>query len=334
MSDKSAAGPVRCGVVGVGHLGALHAAKYAALEGAELVAVFDVDGRRARSVAAQYGCSTAASLADLLGRVDAVSIAVPSVGHAEVAVATAGAGVAMLIEKPLAHDVEAGCAIERAAADAGTLVQVGHLERFNPVFDDLRAVVRTPRFVECHRLSPFAGRGADTDVVFDVMIHDLDLLAYLVGRPVAGVEAVGVSVLSDKVDIANARLRFEGGCIANVTASRVSLKRERKLRIFQEDAYVSVDFDNRSALIAYKGDDPSDATSPMDGISVRTRDFADADPLAAQIAAFVASVRGVAEPVVGLREGMRALRLAELIVSNMEVHASTSGATLHDGGGD
>jgi predicted dehydrogenase len=319
MSDSQ---PLRCGVIGTGYLGALHASKYAAHPDCELVAVYDVDAGRAQEVASSNTCDAASSLESLLSQVDAVSIAVPTIGHADVAIAAAQAGVHLLIEKPLAHDSAAGRRIVRAAEASGVLLQVGHLERFNPVFDDLRKVVGKARFIECHRLNPYAGRGGDTDVVFDVMVHDLDLLAYLVGREVVDVEAVGVSVLSEKVDIANARLKFEGGCIANVTASRVSLKRERKLRIFQEDAYVSVDFDARTAMVASKRAALPSDTSPMDAIVVETREFGEADPLASQIAAFVASIRR-GEPVrVGPAEGLRALALADLIVGAMDVHST------------
>jgi predicted dehydrogenase len=207
------------------------------------------------------------------------------------------------------------------------VLQVGHLERFNPVFQDVRRLVDRPRFVEVHRLSPYAGRGADTDVVFDVMIHDLDLLADLVGAAVTRVEAVGVPVLSRHVDIANARIRFAGGCIANVTASRVSLKRERKLRVFQEDAYVSVDFDARSAIVARRTRDqsvPSDAaTAAASGdagyaIEVEPLSFAGADPLAAEIDSFLASVAEGREPVVGADVGLAALALADLVVGALE----------------
>lgn len=316
---------LRCGVIGTGYLGALHASKYRALPQAQLVAVYDVDARRAAEVAGVNDCAVAPSLEALLADVDAVSIAVPTVEHARTGIAAADAGVHMLVEKPLAHDYESGERLAAAAASAGVIVQVGHLERFNPVFEDLRRVVGKARFIECHRLSPYAGRGGDTDVVFDVMVHDLDLLSYLVGRDVVDVEAVGVPVLSDRVDIANARLRFEGGCIANVTASRVSLKRERKLRIFQEDAYVSVDFDARTAMIAAKKEATSPTASPMDAIAVEHREFGAADPLGAQIAAFVASVRTGAPVRVGVVEGLRALELAGLIVGAMEVHAAGGG---------
>jgi predicted dehydrogenase len=317
---------LRAGVIGVGYLGELHARKYAANDGVDLAAVFDTDRERARAVAAGTGCAAASSLDELLDRVDLASVAVPTVAHAEVGAAVAAAGVHMLVEKPLAADSASGRRLADAAAAAGVTLQVGHLERFNPVFDDTLKVVGRPRFIECHRLSPYAGRGVDTDVVFDVMIHDLDILAYLVGRPVAHVEAVGVAVLSEKVDIANARLRFEGGCIANVTASRVSLKRERKLRVFQEDGYVSIDFDARAAVIAWRDAEAtgraraSDSTGdPMKAIRVEQRAFGEADPLRAEIDAFVDCVRNGTPPLVGPADGLAALAIADRIVSALEV---------------
>jgi len=314
----------RVGVVGVGYLGALHAAKLAALadRGAcELVGVHDLDPARGADVAAQTGCEAFASLDELLTCSDAVTIAVPTLAHADVGCRVAAAGVHMLMEKPLAADSPSAARLADAAARADVLVQVGHLERFNPVFDDVHRVVSAPRFIECHRLSPFAGRGADTDVVFDVMIHDLDIISFLVGREVATVEAVGVPVLSAKLDIANARIRFEGGCIANVTASRVSLKRERKLRVFQEDGYVSIDFDAASALLAtHKPGSPPPAQleSPMEAIAVEQRSFDDADPLLAELEAFVECVRAGEPPLVGIAEGLKALALADRVVSSLE----------------
>ncbi len=309
---------LRAGVIGVGYLGALHAAKYHESQAADLTAVYDVDPLRAEQVAARYGSLSASSLGDLLARVDIVSIAVPTAVHADVACRVAEAGVSMLIEKPLAGTLAEGERIAEAARGAGVAVQVGHLERYNPVFDELRRVLDRPRFVECHRLSPYAGRGGDTNVVFDVMIHDLDLLAHLVGQEVTEVEAIGVPVLSDHVDIANARLRFEGGCIANVTASRVSLKRERKLRVFQPDAYVSIDFDKRRVVVAERRGTAT-ADSPMDAIAVDEHELGAADPLASEIAAFVAAVRAGERPQVGLAEGLAALRLADRVVAAMDV---------------
>jgi predicted dehydrogenase len=313
---------IRAGIVGVGHLGVLHAAKYADSGAAELAAVFDVDAARARDVAARHGCRAAASLDELLDAVDAVSIAVPAGAHAEVGLRAAAAGVHMLVEKPLAADSMSARALVDCAHAAGVVLQVGHLERFNPVFADLHRLVDRPRFVECHRLSQFAGRGVDTNVVFDVMIHDLDIIAYLVGEPLARVEAVGVPVLSREVDIANARMRFRGGCIANVTASRVSFKRERKLRVFQEDAYVSVDFDARNAVVARRVRER--AAGGVDGaanIEIETRSFAEADPLRAEIEAFLACVRTGAPPVVSGEDGLVALAIADAVLAALETPA-------------
>jgi predicted dehydrogenase len=225
----------------------------------------------------------------------------------------------MLIEKPLAADTPSAKRLADAAERSGVVLQVGHLERFNAVFEEARKLIDRPRFIECHRLAPFAGRGVDTNVVFDVMIHDLDLLAFLVGEPVTRVEAVGVPVLSRHVDIANARIRFAGGCIANVTASRVSLKRERKLRVFQEDAYLSVDFDARQALIARRTRAEGSASEDARALEVETRSFEHADALGAEIDAFLACVRSGSRPAVGADEALGALALADLVVGALEV---------------
>ncbi len=244
---------LRVGVIGVGYLGNFHAQKYAASAEAELVGVYDSNHQRAEEVAQAQGCRAFVHCAELLAEVDAVSIAVPTPEHARVGAEVIAAGVHSLMEKPLAATLTEGEMLAEAAQRHAVILQVGHLERFNPVLDEVRRLLSTPRFIECHRLSPFGGRGVDTDVVFDVMIHDLDLILSIVDQPLLAVESVGVAVLGDKVDIANARFRFEGGCIANVTASRVSFKRERKLRIFQEDAYVSMDLEASSAVIASRG---------------------------------------------------------------------------------
>jgi predicted dehydrogenase len=316
---------VRAGVVGTGHLGALHAAKYAAEPQADLVGVFDADAEKAAAIAASAGCRAFASAAALFAEVECASIAASTAAHRELAGEAIARGVHVLVEKPLASSLDDARALVEEAARSNVLLQVGHLERFNPAFADLPRVVGHPRFIECHRLAPFAGRGADTDVVFDVMIHDLDLISFVVGRPPVSVEAIGVPVLSDHADIANARIRFEGGCIANVTASRVSLKRERRLRIFQEDAYVAVDFDARSLRIVRRreGSGPIDLASPMEAITVEERSFGDdADPLRDEISAFVAAVLahrgGGAEPLepsvaVSGRKALVALEIAERV---------------------
>jgi predicted dehydrogenase len=325
---------VRAGVVGTGHLGALHASKYAAEAGATLAGVFDADPAKAQAVAAACGCRAFASAAELFAEVDCASIAASTAAHRELAGEAIARGVHVLVEKPLASSLGEARALVEAAETAGVLLQVGHLERFNPAFADLPSIVGHPRFIECHRLAPFAGRGADTDVVFDVMIHDLDLISFVVGRAPVSVEAIGVPVLSDHADIANARIRFDGGCIANVTASRVSLKRERRLRIFQEDAYVAVDFDARSLRIVRRreGAGPIDLSSPMEAITVEERSFADdADPLRDEIAAFVASVRATAGGgtapaksaiAVSGREALIALEMAERVRSAVAKEAA------------
>ncbi len=307
--------PLRAGVIGVGYLGGFHASKYAALDGVELRSVYDSNPSRAAQVAGDNRCRSAASCEELLAEVDLVSIAVPTQAHLEVGLAAMDAGVHVLIEKPLAADSREGRILAAKAEESGLVVQVGHLERFNPVFEDMRSVVSSPRFIECHRLSPFAGRGGDTSVVYDVMIHDLDIVAFLVGEELAGVEAVGVPVLSAYEDIANARLRFEGGCVANVTASRVSLKRERKLRLFQPDAYVSIDFDERKVTVARRkiGAGAFDPALPMAAIEVEERSFDTADPLLDEVRDFVACVRESRPPKVGIADGLIALALADRV---------------------
>jgi predicted dehydrogenase len=316
------------GVIGVGHLGAIHAAKYAARDDVELVAVYDLDAARSADVALRHHVRAATDLDELLRRVDAVSIAVPVDQHEAVGMRALAARKHVLMEKPLAGSLKAGERLATAARTGGVVLQVGHVERFNPVMRELRHLVSAPRFVECHRLAPFAGRGADTDVVFDVMIHDLDLLAYLVDDEVVAIDAVGVPILSANVDLANVRLRFARGCVANITASRVSLKRERKLRVFQPDTYVSMDFDAHSALIARR--EPGTKLEPgkpldMSAIRVETREFAGEDPLAAEIDAFVSAVAGGADTGVSAEDGLEALRLATRIRAALEIPDDSPG---------
>lgn len=312
---------LRIGVVGAGHLGALHAEKYRAMPAVELAGIHDTDRKRAAAVGARVGCPAIETLEELLASVAAVSVAVPVVAHESVGLAAVAAGCHVLMEKPLAASTEQGRRLLDAASRRGVVLQVGHIERFNPVVQELHHIIAVPQFLECHRLAPFAGRGADTDVILDVMIHDLDLIAFLVDDEVSSIDAVGVPVLSENVDIANVRLKFRRGCVANVTASRVSLKRERKLRIFQADGYVSMDFDARTALLARR--DPTiPISSPADAmaaITVETREFGGADPLAAELEAFVAAVRGERTGAVAGEDALAALRLAERIRDSMEV---------------
>lgn len=304
---------VRAGVVGVGYLGSFHAEKYAALDGVTLVGVADVDESRAREVAARTRARAHTDYRELFGHVDCVSVAVPTQFHFPIASELLAHGIDVLVEKPMTAGVVDGRALVAAADRHGRILQVGHLERFNPAIRALTAIVTQPRFIECHRLAPFVERGTDVDVILDLMIHDLDVILSLVQGEVQSVEAVGVPVLSETIDIANVRMRFAGGCIANITASRVALKRERKLRIFQADTYVSVDYGEKHVRVCRR--------VPVDGeptITVDERDLGSGDALADEIAHFVAAVRTRQRPLVDGRTALRALEVAEAIRSRME----------------
>jgi predicted dehydrogenase len=309
---------IRAAVVGAGYLGSFHAEKYAQASGCDLVAVADVDLARAEALAARLGCRAVADYRALIGEIDCASVVVPTGHHREVGEVLLGAGVDCLIEKPLAASAAEAAELVRLARERGRLLQVGHLERFNPALTRLARVIDRPRFIECHRLASFTARGADVDVVRDLMIHDLDLIRLLVPEEIASIEAVGVPVVTPRVDIANARLRFTGGCIANVTASRVSLKRERKLRLFQPDMYLAIDLGERSVRICRRraADEAGLAEIAWEQI-----DLGEADALAREIAAFLASVRTRARPAVTGEDGCAALELAERILAVMETGA-------------
>jgi predicted dehydrogenase len=296
-------------VVGVGYLGKFHAEKYADSEKATLVAVADIDRSKAESVASQLGVAAFSDYRELLGRVRCVSVAVPTRSHYQVASDFLKGGVDVLVEKPIASDIRDGRELVDLASAKGRILQVGHLERFNPAIRRLESVIQQPRFVECHRLAPFVERGTDVDVVLDLMIHDIDVIASLVRSAVERVEAVGVAVLTDKPDIANARITFSNGCIANVTASRVSVKRERKIRFFQPDAYLSIDYDRRRAQIFHK---PPPGGGWTD-IRAETIEIKEADVLADEIDSFLDCVRTRALPLVSGVEGLRALEIASMI---------------------
>ncbi|HEY6367697.1 MAG TPA: Gfo/Idh/MocA family oxidoreductase [Candidatus Binatia bacterium] len=296
-------------VVGVGYLGKFHAEKYADSEKATLVAVVDIDRSKAESVASQLGVAAFSDYRELLGRVRCVSVAVPTRSHYQVASDFLKGGVDVLVEKPIASDIQDGRELVDLASAKGRILQVGHLERFNPAIRRLESVIQQPRFVECHRLAPFVERGTDVDVVLDLMIHDIDVIASLVRSAVERVEAVGVAVLTDKPDIANARITFSNGCIANVTASRVSVKRERKIRFFQPDAYLSIDYDQRRAQIFHK---PPSGGGWTD-IRAETIEIKEADALADEIDSFLDCVRTRALPLVSGVEGLRALEIASMI---------------------
>jgi hypothetical protein len=309
---------IAVGVVGVGYLGKYHAEKYAASSKARLVAVVDVDEERARAVARRLATEALTDYRHLFGRVQCVSVAVPTRLHHRVARDFIEAGIDVLVEKPIAANLDQGRDLVDIAQSKGVIFQVGHLERFNPAIRRLEGVVREPKFVECHRLAPFVERGTDVDVVFDLMIHDIDVIASLVRSPVQRVEAVGVPVLTDKPDIANARINFANGCIANVTSSRVSLKRERKIRFFQPDAYISIDYDQRRAQIFHK---PPAGAGWLD-IRAETLEIKDGDALSDEIESFLDCVRSREVPLVSGAEGLRALEIASVISAQLHTVGS------------
>jgi predicted dehydrogenase len=306
---------IRAAVVGVGYLGAFHAEKYASLDGVELVAVVDTNAERAAEIGSRVGSEKMTDYRELYGRVDCVSLAVPTNEHFAVASSLLGSGIDVLVEKPVASTAAEGRALVEQAESGGRILQVGHLERFNPAIRSLAGVIQRPRFIECHRLAPFTERGTEVDVILDLMIHDLDIILSLVDGSLERAEAVGIPVLSENVDIANARLRFEGGTIANVTASRVALKRERKIRFFQADTYVSVDYGTCCIRICRRLPGENGGNPEID---IKEESFSDADPLYDEIEAFVGAVRSRERPLVDGATAVRVLEVAELLRNAME----------------
>jgi len=310
--------PLRVGVIGVGHMGRLHLAKLAELARAggevEVAGIVDVDAERARAAAGEHGAPVLEHHGELAGRADAAILAVPTVSHFEIADELLRGGLDVLVEKPLAVDTAGAERLLETARRLGRVLQVGHLERFNPALQAVAAQVRRPLFVEVHRLGPFPERATDVDVVRDLMIHDLDLIQWLVGEEPERIEAVGVPVLTDKVDIANARLTFPTGCVANVTASRVSVSPMRKLRFFQVDGYFSLDLLGRSVVIFRRVQEEGE---PSPRIEMEKLDLDPEDALLAQLRSFADAVRGRTLPVVPAGDALAALRTALRVVEAM-----------------
>jgi predicted dehydrogenase len=307
---------IRVGVIGVGHLGYHHARLYNSLNGVSLVGIVDADWARGEEVAAEFGAASFASPEELLAAgVDAVSVAVPTSFHKEVALLLLRAGTDVLVEKPIAASTLEGSEMVEAATENECILQVGHVERFNGAVLALRGAVKEPRFIECHRLSPYPSRGHDVSVVHDLMIHDLDIILALVDSEVVSVDAVGVSVFSAVEDIANARVRFESGCVANLTSSRISVESMRKIRIFEDNAYVSTDYSAQEILIYRKqpGALP-EGVSPMSAISIDAIDVKKEEPLKLELESFIQCVRDRGKPVVSGHDGLLALKLAERLV--------------------
>jgi predicted dehydrogenase len=301
------------GVVGVGALGRQHARVYSHIVGARLVGVHDTDTTRADDVVRSHGGRSFPTLSALLDEVDAVSVAVPTLDHLSVSSAVLRAGKDVLVEKPMTTTLEEADELIALAKERGRVLQVGHIERFNPATEVLRSAGAKPRFIEVHRMGAFSPRSLDIDVVLDLMIHDLDIVLTLDGSEPVQIEAVGVPVLTPRVDIANARLRFASGLVANLTASRVSVERIRKFRVFSPRTYVSADFTAREAQV-YR---LKEGGAGRPEIQAERVSAPDQEPLRRQLEAFLQAVRERTEPVVGGADGRRALALAQAILGRM-----------------
>jgi len=327
---------LRAAVVGAGHMGRHHVRVYSQLPQVELVGVVDANLQRGREMAQQYNCRAFADVSEVLDQIDIASVAVPTIYHLQVASPLIEAGKAVLIEKPLAVNSDECAKILELAKKYNVIVQVGHTERFNPVVRAMKRLEMHPRFIETHRISPFTFRSADIGVVLDMMIHDIDIVLSLVGRRPAQVEAVGVSVLGANEDIANARLTFDNGCVANLTASRLALKTERKIHVFSQEAYLSLDYQKKTG-IAIKKDANADILQMArekkieDLAQLAGYDYSklvkfepimitDEEPLRAELEAFVGAVMNQTEPEVTAEAGLAAVETAERIVKSIASH--------------
>ncbi len=317
---------LKVGVIGVGHLGSLHAKMYAQIPSVELIGVADADPARAAKIAGAHGCRAFGSPGELLGAVQAVSVATPTSTHFEIAKLAVERGVHVFIEKPVTTTATEAAELIRLAKEGRVKVQVGHIERFNPALLAIEKYDLRPMFVESHRLAQFNPRGTDVAVVLDLMIHDIDIILSLVRSGVRKIEANGIAVVSDSIDIANARIQFENGCVANVTASRISQRKMRKMRLFQRDAYISVDFSEGMAEVFRLVDenDPSvHATMMLGAITQGTKkrkivyeqpEVKEVNALKYELELFADAVQHGKEPVVTAEEGMHALTIANEIM--------------------
>lgn len=309
---------IRAAVVGVGYLGRFHAQKYAQLEDCELVAV--VDGRQEvrDAVAAEVKTKAVSDYRELLGKVDAVSVVTPTPAHFAIADAFLESGAHVLVEKPITETPEQARSLIARAKEKERILQVGHLERFNAAILAAEPYLSTPRFVECQRLAPYKERGTDVNVVLDLMIHDIDLVQSLARSEIVSIDAIGTPVFSGEIDIANARIRFANGCVANTTASRVSLKTERKLRIFEDAAYISLDLQQKILTLIRKREGvPQPGQLP---VSIEESNLEQGDALKSEIASFLDCIRNGRQPIVSGEDGLRALETAIRITK--QVHAN------------
>ena len=311
---------LRVGVVGVGYLGRFHAEKYASMDAVDLVGVADINMSQAASIAGKYRTTAYSTYQDLFGKVDAVSIVVPTQSHFTVAMDFLENDVDVLLEKPMTTTLEEADELIRFADSKGLIMQVGHLERFNPAVVALKDIVQKPMFIESHRLSIYKDRGTDVSVVLDLMIHDIDIILNFVRSEVSEIRAAGISVIAENVDIANARLEFQSGCVANVTASRISTKNERKIRLFQKDAYVSVDFASREITVIQQDSKKDDGLIP--GMEINQLCFTKGDALQDEIKSFVQSVVNRQAPQVTGQMGRDALKIALIIMEQIKKSVS------------
>lgn len=300
----------RAGVIGVGHLGQHHARLYASLPGAQLVGVTDQSIDRARAIAERHGVRAFGSVDELLSHIDVVSVAVPTSAHYAVAKACLLAGKHVLVEKPITVTSEEAKELVERAKERRLCLQVGHSERFNPVMQVMRPHIGRPVFIEGHRLSSFSERGTDVDVVLDLMIHDLDMVLSFNPGPVEDIRAAGVPVLSSTIDIANARIQFQSGCVANLTASRVSTSKMRRLRLFQRDAYLSIDFQTRQGIVCRRSAGPGQKPT----VEVQQVQGSEDEPLKLQLESFLHAVGTGTRPVVSGEDGAAALVIAQQVL--------------------
>jgi predicted dehydrogenase len=311
---------VRVAVVGAGAFGRNHLRVLRELDTVELAGVADSDPARAEAAAAEFGCPV---LREIAGAADAAVVAVPTTAHAVVTLPLLDAGLDILVEKPIAHDLAAAGRMAEAAVRGGRVLQVGHLERFNPAVEALARAVTVPLFFEVHRLNVFSARSLDVDVVLDLMIHDLDIVLSMTGAMPQEIRAAGLAILTEKVDIANVRLAFTNGCVANFTASRVSTERVRKLRLFQPDQYISLDYQKQEAAIfAVSGEIPDKQ------IDFELLAPPKAEPLRLELESFVDCVRTRRAPRVGAEDGIRALEVSLGILAKIEEHLQIVASTL------
>jgi predicted dehydrogenase len=306
---------IRVGVVGVGSLGRHHARVYASLPRASLVGVADIVPERAKEIADLHATRAFTDYRQLLGSVDAVSIATPTVRHAEIGAPFLEQGVHVLVEKPISHRLEDADRLIRAARSGGRVLQVGHVERFNPAVQAVREIVRRPRFFEAHRLGVFTPRSVDIDVILDLMIHDLDIVRLMVPSPPAAVQAVGIAILTGRIDIANARIQFADGCVANLTASRVSTEKIRKLRLFHAREYISIDYTRQdAAILAVERDAGASGTR----IVARKLSPPHREPLEAELDSFLSACQGRTPVACSGEEGRATLELALEVLGQAE----------------